>query len=85
LDSWVWKYLLRIRPFLKQGMRWKVENGSSINFWTDSWCSEDFLVTMLDLDPSSLPEADIKVNVFITTDKQWDTAKLRNYVLNDIV
>jgi len=84
-DSWVWKCLLRARPFLKQGMRWKVGNGSSINFWTDSWCSEDSLVTMLDLDPSSLPEADIKVSAFITPGKQWDTPKLRHLVPNDIV
>jgi len=33
-DSWVWKCLLR--PFIKQGIRWKVGNGRSINFWTDS-------------------------------------------------
>jgi len=84
-DSWVWKCLLRIRPFLKQEMRWKVGNGSSINFWTDAWCSEDSLITMLELDPSSLPEADIKVSAFITPDKQWDLPKLRDYVSTDIV
>ena len=40
---------------------------------------------MLDLDPLSVPEADIKVSAFITPDKQWDKSKLRNYVPNDIV
>jgi len=66
-------------------MRWKVGNGSSINFWTDSWCSEDSLVTMPNLDPSSLLEADIKVSAFITPDRHWDTMKLRHFVPNDIV
>jgi len=84
-DSWVWKCLLRIRPFLKQGMRWKIGNGSTINFWTDSWCSEDSLVSILYLDPLSVPEADIKVSAFITPDKQCDTPKLSNYIPNDIV
>ena len=84
-DSWVWKCLLRIRPFLKQGLRWQVGNGSSINFWSDVWCADDSLVTMLDMDPSSLPEADMKVSAFITPDKQWDTTKLRHYVPDNIV
>ena len=77
-DSWVWKCLLRLRLFIKQGIRWKVGNCRSISFWTDSLCSEDSLVSMLELDPANLPDADIKVNEFITPEKQWDTTKLSN-------
>jgi len=68
-DSWVWKCLLRLRPFIKQGIRWKVGNGRSIHFWTDSWCSEDSLVSMLDVEPASLPKVGIKVSEFITPGK----------------
>ena len=84
-DSWVWKCLLRIRTFLQQGLRWKVGNGSSINFWTDSWCFEDSLVNKLNLDRSSVQEADIKVSAFITPDRQWDLSKLRHYVPHGVL
>jgi len=83
-DSWVWKCLLRLRPFIKRGIRWKVGNGQSIKFWTDNWCSEDSLVSMLNLDHSTLPDVDLTVNEFITPDKQWDTSKLSHYLPNDI-
>ena len=68
-DSWVWKCILRLRPFIQQGIRWKVGNGHSIQFWTDNWCSEDSIVSMLTLDPSALPDAKIKVSEFITPTK----------------
>ena len=85
LDSWVWKCLLRLRPFITHGIRWKVGNGRTINFWTDNWCSEDTLASTLDLDPANLPAADIKVSEFITPEKQWDTSKLRNCLRNDLI
>ena len=66
-------------------MRWKVGNGRSIQFWTDAWCAEDNLVDLLKLEITNLMEADIKVSEFITSEKQWDTNKLRRYVPNDIV
>ena len=79
-DSWVWKCLLRIRPFIKQGIRWKVGNGRTIKFWTDIWCSDDTLASILNLDPGNIPDADLRVSDFITPEKQWDTSKLRNYL-----
>ena len=57
----------------------------AIKFWTDNWCSEDNLASILDLDPANLPDADIKVSEFITPKKQWDTAKLRNCLPNDLI
>jgi len=66
-------------------MRWKVGDGRAIQFWTDAWCAEDSLVNLLELDTSSLTEADLKVSDFLTPEKLWDTNKLRNYVPDDIV
>jgi len=57
----------------------------SINFWTDSWCSNDSLVSKLDLDPTTLLDAKIKVNEFITMQKPWKLTKLRSYLLDDLV
>ena len=84
-DSWVWKCLLRLRPFIKGGIRWKVGNDHTINFWTDTWCSEVSLVSMLNLDPATLPAIDIKVSEFISPEKQWDTTKLSQYLPNDVI
>jgi len=84
-DSWVWKCLLQLRPLIKQGIRWKVGNGRTINFWTDNWCAEEPLASTLNVDPVNLPEVDIKVSEFITPEKQWDTVKLRNCLPNDLI
>jgi len=84
-DSWVWKCLLRLRPFIQRGIRWKVGNGQSINFWTDNWCSEESIASMLNLEHSTLSDIELKVKEFITPNKHWDTAKLRLYVSNDVI
>jgi len=84
-DSWVWKSLLRLRPFIKRGIRWKVGDGRSINFWTDNWCAEDNLVSLLNKDPSSVPDIDIKVSAFISPDRQWDSVKLNQYVPSEVI
>jgi len=84
-DSWVWKCLLRLRPFIQKGIRWKVGNGHSIKFWTDNWCSEDSLVFMLNLDHSNLSDSDLMVKEFIIPAKHWDTVKLSQYVPNDVI
>ena len=65
-DFWVWKCLLRLRPFVQRGLRWKIGNGHSINFWTDIWCSDDSLVSMLRLEHSTVSDIELKVKEFIT-------------------
>jgi len=84
-DSWVWKCLLRIRPFLKQGLRWKLGNGKSIHFWTDVWCSAESLASKVGSELSLLPDVDIKVCEFITADKQWDSVKLNQVLPSELV
>ena len=75
-DSYVWKTILRIRPFLKKGLRWKLGNGKAINFWTDAWCSEENLASQLSSDYVPISNLEVKVCEFFTPDKQWDAAKL---------
>jgi len=84
-DSWVWKCLLRIRSFIKQGIRWKVGNGRNINFWTDTWCADKPLASTLGLDCGPLSDAELRVSDFITPEKQWDTAKLQQYLPPDLI
>ena len=84
-DSWVWKCLLRIRPFLKQGLRWKLGNGKSIHLWTDVWCSDESLASKVDPELLLLTDVDIKVCEFITADKQWDSVKLNQMLPSELV
>jgi len=84
-DSWAWKCLLRVRPFIQQGIRWKVGNGHSIRFWTDNWCSEDSIASMLDLDPSALADVTTRVSEFITPNKHWDMTKLSQIVPSHVI
>ena len=84
-DSWVWKCLLRIRPFLQQGLRWKLGNGKSIHFWTDVWCSQESLASQVGANLSALTDVDIKVCEFITADKQWDSVRLNQVLPPNLV
>ena len=83
-DSWVWKCLLRLRPFIQSGVRWKVGNGRSIRFWTDIWCAEESIAAMLHLDPDTLADPNKLVQDFITPDKQWDMSKLESLLPSHI-
>ena len=84
-DSWVWKCILRLRPFIKQGLRWKLGNGKTINFWTDAWCLDESLGAKVGSDLSSIPDVHCKVCDFFTSDKQWDSAKLGQVLPPDLV
>jgi len=42
-------------------------------------------VSMLNLDPTTLPDIDSKVSEFISPEKQWDTTKLSQYLPNDVI
>jgi len=84
-DSWVWKCLLQIRPFLQQGLRWKLGNGKSIHFWTDVWCSHENLVSQVGADLSATTDINIKVCEFITATRQWDLGKLSQVLPPNLV
>ena len=43
VSSYAWRSILKGREVLKEGMRWRVGNGSSISIWTDPWLPSTFL------------------------------------------
>ncbi|XP_042958157.1 uncharacterized protein LOC122293732 [Carya illinoinensis] len=36
-DSFVWKSITVARPFLAEGLLWKIGNGNSVRVWSDCW------------------------------------------------
>ena len=84
-DSWAWRCMLRVREFVKQGIRWKLGNGHTISFWLDRWCHELPLVELLGPDPSVTDRSQVKVNEFITPENSWDIAKLSQVLPQHLV
>jgi len=84
-DSWAWKCMLRVREFVKRGIRWKLGNGQSISFWSDRWCHELPLIELLDPDRASTITSQVKVRDFLTQGKLWDVAKLSQVLPQHLV
>ena len=43
IASYAWQSILKGREVLKEGMRWRVGDGTSIWIWTDPWLPSEFL------------------------------------------
>ena len=84
-DSWVWKCLLNNRTQFRNGIQWKVGDGKTIRFWIDNWCAQDNLANMLHSQDVSILDTSLLVSHFISPTKEWDLAKLRQYVDEDIL
>ena len=41
--SYAWRSILKGREVLKEGMHWRVGDGSSIQIWSDPWLPLEFL------------------------------------------
>lgn len=41
--SYAWRGILKGREVLKEGMRWRVGDGTSIRIWTDPWLPAEVL------------------------------------------
>ncbi|XP_042944727.1 uncharacterized protein LOC122278613 [Carya illinoinensis] len=70
-DSYVWKSFISARPVLKEGLMWKVGNGSKIRIWKDKWipCLSSYQVQS----PVNILEAEAVVSELIDPDSmQWD-------------
>ena len=81
-DSWAWKCILRNRLQFRKGIRWKVGDGTCIRFWTDNWCANDSLLSLLAIDDTSHLDLSLLVSHFITSTKEWDVFKLKQFVDN---
>ena len=42
-SSYAWRSILQGREVLKEGMRWRVGDGSSIQIWSDPWLPSNFM------------------------------------------
>jgi len=65
-DSWAWKCILKNQQHFRKGVRWKVGNEISTNFWLDSWCANESLAKMLNITDTALIDTSLKVSHFIT-------------------
>ena len=39
--SFTWRSIFQSFPLLKQGIRWRIGNGTQIDVWTDPWLRDD--------------------------------------------
>jgi len=81
-DSPVWRNMLRIRPLLCQGLRWKLGKGDKIRFWLDNWVDNRSLLDLLNRPIESVNKLDAKVCEFITPNKRWNLAKLSQELMH---
>lgn len=63
-----------------KGLRIRVGNGRGTRFFMDKWLPRE---TSFRLISPCINGADLKVSDFITSSKQWDIQKLRQYVIEE--
>lgn len=68
---------MKLKPFFLKGIRWQVGDGKNIDFWKSNWA---FASPITDLISNPLPQVSHKVSDFINEDKQWDEAKLGQFL-----
>ena len=64
--SYAWRSILIRREVLKEGMRWRVGDGTIIHVWDDPWMPSNFLPF---------------VPLINTASNRWDSAILRSIFL----
>jgi len=55
--SYAWKSILKGRNVLKEGMRWRVGDGTEIQIWSDPWLPSEFLPYITSLVAAGWEEA----------------------------
>ncbi|XP_056690230.1 uncharacterized protein [Spinacia oleracea] len=78
-DSSIWRHILCQREILRKGIRWKLGNGKSINFWLDNWVIQDNLLSHLKLNINTV-NSNLRVADFILPNHEWDSDKLKSIV-----
>ncbi|XP_019155168.1 PREDICTED: uncharacterized protein LOC109152041 [Ipomoea nil] len=83
-SSWPWKSIIKGAKSLRSGIRWKVGNGNSLNFWHDHWMGSGPI--------SSLPNVTIPldahattVGCMITRENTWDINAIQTLLSAGIV
>jgi len=67
--SYIWRSLWNARPLLKEGMRWRIGDGSQVRIWKDKWvpCTQSHKI----LAPVNVLNANATVNEIINRDANW--------------
>ena len=61
-------------------MRWKIGDGTNINFWLDNWCHNHCLADLTSVPDISSLDTSPKVSHFILPSKAWDILRLQQLV-----
>ncbi|XP_061998979.1 uncharacterized protein LOC133716290 [Rosa rugosa] len=80
--SSTWRSISHGAELLRKCLKWRMGDGSSINFWLDHWLLPSSLICL------ALPTADININATINsfwTDEAWNLDLLSSMVPSDIV
>ena len=62
------------REQFHKGIRWKVGDGTNINFSHNNWCDNENLVNICGVTDTSLLDTTLKVSDMIYSTKEWDVA-----------
>ena len=74
--------MLRCRPLLQQGIRWKLGQSNKIRFWFDNWLDGHNLLDLLNWPRDLVSNPLATVSDFITPFRKWDIAKLSQVIPN---
>ncbi|XP_031120628.1 uncharacterized protein LOC116023758 [Ipomoea triloba] len=81
--SWGWRSILKGRDILTKGLKWRVSDGKSINFWGDWWVGDRPLAEAVPNGGVTIP-AHTLVDRFITPGNTWNIQAL-NDVLPPVI
>jgi len=70
---------------IKDGLKWCAGDGKSMNVFSDSWISEVPLEREVWTTTRASEDEVLRVDQFITADKEWDAGKLMVVFSEDIV
>ena len=84
-DSLVWRNMIRCRPLLQQGIRWKLGRGNKIRFWFDNWLDGHNLLDLLNWPRDVVSNPYATVSDFITPLRKWDVDKLSQVIPNNTI
>jgi hypothetical protein len=74
--SFTWNSTLYGRDLLKEGLVWRIGDGSKVKIWEDNWISRDLLVRLL----GHRPDVTVtRVGELLSTEGgRWNEEKLRD-------
>ena len=74
---------MKLRPEFQEGLKWQLGNGKSINFWIDNWVFQEPLLNFAIR--NNAENEQLKVEHFITPEKNWKKNELLQIVPSNVV